>query len=122
MSRELILIPKMRYDFLMKNEQSKLENKPNLNEDVNEQNSNGQFEKLENVSNEPDLNVEVSDTEKLNQDSIPDNIKTKKRERVEKRTKRIQKGKGRSYVKMSPLQFSNEEKLTLKNKWLSFPI
>jgi hypothetical protein len=51
-----------------------------------------------------------------------DNIQTEKRIKVKSMKSGIQKGSGKTYVKMSPLQFSKEEKLTLNNKWLSCPI
>jgi len=77
---------------------------------------------LENNLNEQEGDVKSNETEKQKPDPIMDNIQTEKRIKVKSRKSGIQKGSGKSYVKMSPLQFSNEEKLTLKNKWLSFPI
>ena len=77
---------------------------------------------MENNLIEREGDVKINETEKQQPDPIMDNIQTEKRIKVKSRKSRIQKGSGKSYVKMSPLQFTNEEKLTLKNKWLSFPI
>jgi hypothetical protein len=46
--------------------------------------------------------------EKQRSDPIMDNIQIEKRIKVNRRKSGIQKGSGKSYVKMSPLQFSNK--------------
>lgn len=117
MSRELILIPKVRYESLIKNEQLK-ETKTIQDEEV----QNGNNSQHENSLIKKEGNENIKEAEKRKLDSISANIETEKGMNVKRRKSVFQKGSGKSYVKMPPLEFSNEEKLTLKQKWLSFPI
>jgi hypothetical protein len=55
---------------------------------------------------EQEGDVKINETEKQRSDPIMDNIQTEKRIKVNSRKSGIQKGSGKSYVKMSPLQFS----------------
>jgi len=53
-------------------------------------------------------------------------LKTKKRTKIKNVTS-LQKGVGKSYINMKPNKFfhlenKTKEQLTLKNKWLAFPI
>lgn len=118
MSRELILIPKLRYETLIKNEEStpeKLEDKSNTVE---------QNEKL--IKNEESNNK--TNTVEQNASQANDDLqilKTKKRTKI-KNVTILQIGVGKSYINMKPNKFFNlvnkTKELTLKNKWLSFPI
>ena len=98
MSRELILIPKLRYETLIKNEEStpeKLEDKSNTEQNAPQANDDSQI------------------------------LKTKKRTKTKNVTS-LQKGGAKSYINMKQNNFFHLEnktkELTLKNKWLSFPI
>lgn len=119
MSRELILIPKVRYESLIKNEQLK-ETKSIQDEEVQNRNRRqknihtSQRENLENNLIEQEGDVKINETEKQRSDTIMDNIQIEKRIKVNRRKSGIQKGSGKSYEKMSPLQFSNKN--------LSFPL
>lgn len=118
-SRELIIIPKVRYESLIKNEQLK-ETKSIQDEEVQNRNRRqknihtSQRENLENDLIEQEGDVKINETEKQRSDPIMDNIQIEKRIKVNRRKSGIQKGSGKSYVKMSPLQFSNKN--------LSFPL
>ena len=118
-SRELIIIPKVRYESLNKNEQLK-ETKSIQDEEVQNRNRRqknihtSQRENLENNLIEQEGDVKINETEKQRSDPSMDNIQIEKRIKVNRRKSGIQKGSGKSYVKMSPLQFSNKN--------LSFPL
>jgi hypothetical protein len=73
-----------------------------------------QRENLENNLIEQEGDVKINETEKQRSDTIMDNIQIEKRIKVNRRKSGIQKGSGKSYAKMSPLQFSNKN--------LSFPL
>jgi len=119
MSRELILIPKLRYETLIKNEEStpeKLEDKSNTVE---------QNEKLmKNEESNNKTNTVEQNVSQANDDSQI--LKTKRRRTKIKNVTSLQKGVGKSYINMKPNKFFNLEnktkELTSKNKWLAFPI
>jgi hypothetical protein len=103
----------VRYESLIKNEQLK-ETKSIHDEEVQNRNRRqknihtSQRENLENNLIEQDGDVKINETEKQRSDPIMDNIQNEKRIKVNRRKSGIQKGSGLSYVKMSPLQFSNK--------------
>jgi len=121
MSRELILIPKLRYETLIKNEEStpeKLEDKSNTVE------QNEKLIKKEESNKKKTNTVEQKESQAKEDSQI---LKETKKGRTKiKNVTSLQKGGGKSYINMKPNKFFNLEnktkELTLKNKWLSFPI
>lgn len=120
MSRELILIPKARYESLIREQE--LENEENKlptfqhNKELVEK---GELEKkIDNKSN----TVDQIDTHAIEDTSDKVKIKRKK----QKSDARKQNGGGQPYLTMSPKQFFNHRnkvtKQTSKKNWLSFPL
>ena len=113
MSRELILIPNVRYESFIKNEQLK-ETKSIQDEEVQNRNRRqknihtSQRENLENHLIEQEGDVQINETENQRSEPIMDNIQTEKRIKVNRMKSGFQKGSGKSYVKMSPLQFKKK--------------
>lgn len=72
------------------------------------------------------LNDDFKLKEDEKHDFKKDNLLNKNDKKVKSKNMKIgtrtQSGSGKSYVQMSPTQFLNDKKDTLKNKWLSFPI
>lgn len=98
MSRELILIPKVRYESFIKNEQLK-ETKSIQDEEVQNRNRRqknihtSQRENLENNLIEQEGDVKINETEKQRSDPIMDNIQTAKKDKGEQKEKWNSKGK-----------------------------
>ena len=124
MSRELILIPKIRYEALIKkkefqsgSDKVKNEEHPSNNEELGSMDLN-----KAQIKNEIEDNTR---TKNINSDLNHPRKKTKKHG-VVKEIEKNQNGNGKSYITMNPKKFLNREnekgKQTIKKKWLSFPI
>lgn len=147
MSREVILIPKARYERLMNQEELKESKKlQNQNDDSvkseepmqmeNNMIKNGNIidNKLQtqnkNVGENGGLinnefgKININNKETDLQGKKDPSLLLKKGKKKGKSDENRQNGGGKDYVKMSPNQFLNHKnkKLTLKKKWLSFPI
>lgn len=133
MSRELIVIPKAKYDALLKQDEL---TKTESIQDSDVQNTNKQNKNIPTVVFSKDETLvenkvnETGDDFKLKEDEQRDfkmdNPLNKNDKKIKSKNMKIgtrtQSGSGKSYVQMSPIQFLNDKKHTLKNKWLSFPI
>ena len=123
MSRELILIPKARYESLIREQElEKEENKLPTFQHNKELVEKGELEKkIDNKSNTVDQ-IDTHAIEDIEETSDKVKIKRKK----QKSDARKQNGGGRPYLTMSPKQFFNHRnkvtKQTSKKNWLSFPL
>jgi len=146
MSRELVLIPKLRYEALIKLDDchsgdKEVNNKNSISKEV--KNEISQFKHQEqslnnkeiekNDSNKVLVNDEIGGDSKITHADLKqaeENRPRKKRTNVFKKNTKTddiienQNGGGKSYISRKPKQFLNSEtkKQTLQKKWLSFPI
>lgn len=146
MSRELVLIPKLRYEALIKLDDchsgdKQVNNKNSIRKEV--KNEISQFKHQEqslnnkeiekNDSNKVLVNDEIGGDSKITHADLKqaeENRPRKKRTNVFKKNTKTddiienQNGGGKSYISRKPKQFLNSEtkKQTLQKKWLSFPI
>lgn len=146
MSRELVLIPKLRYEALIKHNDchsgDKEVNKENyISKEV--KNEISQFKHKEQSLNNKEIekhdsnkvlvNDEIGDYSKITHADLKpaeENRPRKKRTNVFKNNTKTddiienQNGGGKSYISRKPKEFLNTEtkQQTLQTKWLSFPI
>ena len=125
MSRELILIPKAQYEALLNTEGLKdIKSVKNINtsENATDEKNKENADKKDKIKQCDD--IQMTETKHCEDNENTDNMYCRQniKKTIKKRHQKQQNGAGKSYVKMSPKQFLNDKKLTLKNKWLSFPI
>ena len=125
MSREMILIPKLKYEELLKNEKT---NDGEYNSSHNPSNQTGKspIEDKQNTDSNSGLNAKYEPLKKEKGSVKHENLETDT-------THASQIGKGKSYIKRTPLNFlkakeikfhgdTSKQKTELKHKWMVFNI
>jgi len=118
MSRECILIPKARYAALIQLEEN---HNKSTHKAVEPLGDNTELSSVEPATN---VVTEQKTKQSIKKEMNPEEKTTLKKENQKSKIRFKQHGGGKSYINMTPKQFLNDKskKLTLKRKWLSFPL
>jgi len=121
MSRECILIPKTRFEALIKLEKLTQNTSADKTDEIPERKS----EPLREASTQNIVSGEKAEQSVGNELQFhKTTLKKKSKPKLKNEIKQNQNGGGKSYVNMSPNQFLNDKNMkhTSKIKWLSFAI